>query len=820
MPFDTALSGIRAASSDLNVTGNNIANASTTGFKSSRVEFGDVYATSVLGAGSNATGSGVQVQDINQNFSQGNVAFTERSLDMAINGNGFFVLSQSGEQLFSRAGAFGLDDEGYVVNNTGARLQGFSADAEGNIGGIAEDVQIVTSNLEPRRTTGVTAALNLDSSDEVLQSIGRQFTTDGSAIGIAQVGRQQPTTTVLNSNAIPAVPFTITDDITFTIQHSNASANNGSVDITLSAGDQGIPADGVIDNLIDLTAVASAINVQMIAGGNGGSGINVEAEAEFDAGTGNFSLSFNNIIEGDPSDIQITAASDGTVAGEQNAADLGLATTLTSVQGIPQVSNGYPAQSLEFVDPDGNTVSYLSQVNSTAAQIASELNAIQGVNATATTTASITDYSNISGNMLVTVNGVTLASTNLDDLTTEINGFTTTSLPGISATLLGTGVLEITSSGGANVEISISGDDGDRVTVQGGNPISQAQTLEVETAGGFVDPMANDASLNAVVIGGEIELIIEEGFIVQNPVPVGTGIIQVLGDTTDPNNPLFTDVVLNDFDPADQATYNSATSMTVYDSLGNSHVLTKFFVKQSYNSELPITTTNSPNYWQMHVLIDGQDVGDPSVGERATFDVYFNDDGSLDINRTPEILITNWVPLDDQGFPNGADGPQNILAGAATPIPDPPTSSNFLVDLTGTTQFGSDFSVNNVDQTGFATGRISGISIDDSGVIFARYTNGESLTLAQVALANFPNEEGLQPVGNTMWAENFESGPVRIAPANTGSLGAIQAGALEESNVDLSAELVNLILAQRDYQASAKTIETANAVTQTIINLR
>lgn len=125
MPFDTALSGIRAASTDLSVTGNNIANASTTGFKSSRTEFGDVYATSVLGAGSTAIGNGVQVQDVAQRFTQGTVTFTEKELDLAVNGSGFFVLSQGGETRYTRAGSFGLDNEGYIVNANDGRLQGF-----------------------------------------------------------------------------------------------------------------------------------------------------------------------------------------------------------------------------------------------------------------------------------------------------------------------------------------------------------------------------------------------------------------------------------------------------------------------------------------------------------------------------------------------------------------------------------------------------------------------------------------------------------------------------------------------------------------------
>src|SRR5690554_399059 len=110
MPFNTALSGIRAASSDLDVTGNNIANASTTGFKSSRAEFGDIYAGSILGTTANTPGSGVNLQNIRQQFSQGNRVFTDNSLDLAINGTGFFVTSNGGDRQYTRAGAFGLDD--------------------------------------------------------------------------------------------------------------------------------------------------------------------------------------------------------------------------------------------------------------------------------------------------------------------------------------------------------------------------------------------------------------------------------------------------------------------------------------------------------------------------------------------------------------------------------------------------------------------------------------------------------------------------------------------------------------------------------------
>jgi flagellar hook protein FlgE len=155
-----------------------------------------------------------------------------------------------------------------------------------------------------------------------------------------------------------------------------------------------------------------------------------------------------------------------------------------------------------------------------------------------------------------------------------------------------------------------------------------------------------------------------------------------------------------------------------------------------------------------------------------------------------------------------------------SPIPEPATSSAFVVNLANTTQYGAAFGVNDQQQNGYTTGRLSGLDVSDQGVIFARYTNGQSKSLGQVALAAFNNTDGLSPVGDTTWVETFESGQPVIGAPDTGTLGSIKASSVEDSNVDLSAELVNLIIAQRNYQANAKTIETSDAVTQTIINLR
>ncbi|WMR32951.1 flagellar hook-basal body complex protein, partial [Metapseudomonas otitidis] len=138
----------------------------------------------------------------------------------------------------------------------------------------------------------------------------------------------------------------------------------------------------------------------------------------------------------------------------------------------------------------------------------------------------------------------------------------------------------------------------------------------------------------------------------------------------------------------------------------------------------------------------------------------------------------------------------------------------------GSTQFSSAFAVASVAQDGYTTGQLAGLQIDDTGMIYARYTNGQTQLQGQVVLANFANVQGLTPVGKTSWVESSGSGAPVIGTPRAGTLGALQSGALESSNVDISTELVDLIVAQRNYQANAKTIETENAVTQTIINLR
>jgi flagellar hook protein FlgE len=803
MPFNTALSGVRAASKDLTVTGNNIANASTTGFKSSRAEFGNLYASSVLGSAANATGSGVRLQDVAQNFREGSISFTESNLDMAISGSGFFVLNRDGEQVYSRAGTFGLDQDGHIVNNAGARLQGYPADSAGNISGLRGDLRIETSNLSPRQTTLVQSVFNLDSSGAVLQREGKAFETTGNAIAVTQVGLQEATTTTLSGTnfTLPLANDFSTSPMTFDVELSASSGNNGLVSVTLDTS-EGAPA--TVTTFNDLRTLAGVINSQLLSPPSPQSPIDVVATA-IDDGGGNYRLEFTTLQEGEPSQIRTTNVS-------ANSSQIGLSAA-TSTQGIPEVNNGYPTQSIDVTDPNGNSVTYTAAAGATAATTASELNSLAGVSATASSTMRITNagYNNANGNLVIDLNGVSLGADSLQGLEQEINRLSRTTLPGMTAEYNSiTGDLQVSSAVGDDLRVAISSTDvGDSVEIIG-NEAAPAQVLE----------QGVNAASDAIVVGGSIQLVLDEGYSVSNANPPAIGLFGPL------NNDNFESVVINEFNPNDQKTYNSATSMTVYDSLGNPHVMTQFFVRQKYD---PADPTTSPNHWKVHVQIDGKNVGDPdttlpspgnTVPTMATYDIHFNQNGSLNHDRSDDILISNWTPLDSNGEVNGAMGPQNQLAGGSMVMPDPPTSSNFVIDLTGTTQYNDEFGEYKVDQNGYTTGRLSALNIDEEGVIFARFTNGESQALGQIVLAKFTNEQGLESMSDTMWSESFESGQPSIGTPGSSDLGAIQSGALEESNVDLSEQLVNLIIAQRNFQANAKTIETADQTTQTIINLR
>ena len=155
----------------------------------------------------------------------------------------------------------------------------------------------------------------------------------------------------------------------------------------------------------------------------------------------------------------------------------------------------------------------------------------------------------------------------------------------------------------------------------------------------------------------------------------------------------------------------------------------------------------------------------------------------------------------------------NVTTGATTPF-------SFMLDLTGSTQYGSAFGVNKQVQDGYASGRLSGTTVASDGTIQGRYSNGQSKVLGQTVLANFSDPNGLASLGDNIWAESPTSGQPMVGAPNSGTLGSIQAGSVEDSNVDLTKALVDMITYQRSYQANSQSIKTQDQIMQTLVNLR
>lgn len=292
------------------------------------------------------------------------------------------------------------------------------------------------------------------------------------------------------------------------------------------------------------------------------------------------------------------------------------------------------------------------------------------------------------------------------------------------------------------------------------------------------------------------------------------------------------------FDPDDRASYTSSTSTTVYDSLGESHVMSTYYVRREAGDGTGDNTANDvPNdtnsYWDVYVTVDGEGIdiqqfdnqdppqviadaaGEPSAAGHASIRVAFDAAGNPTANGLAGGATLNNGTFTDarvnvgQTYSNGADDGQFVNLNFSDPQGD-------VVP----TQYASDFEVNFLEQDGSTVGRLTQVDTAEDGRIAATYSNGETRYLGQVALVRFANEQGLTQVGGTSWKESSASGEALAGQANSGTFGAIESSALENSNVNLTKELVDLITAQRNFQANSRSLEVNNTLNQTILQIR
>lgn len=519
MGFQQGLSGLNASSRSLDVIGNNIANANTSGFKSGRAEFGDVFASSIGASGAGTIGIGVEVSTVSQQFTQGNIAITNNDLDVAINGSGFFTLQrQDGSMAYSRAGEFKLDNQGYVVTNTGARIMGFPTDTAGNRTSVTlQAMRMPTSQgIAANQTTAITAS---------------KFTLDSAA-------------PVWNQTT----PATALARFGTAITNYDSQGNEVPVELYFRK---------IAPNLWQVYTDAD----------NGNAGAN-----QSQLGL----LEFNT---------------DGTLKASYTTSTAAGALPATGPQGDLSIN-----ALGKTLDADGDGL----------------------IDATATIPASVAALGVAAGDNAAAV---------------------TAALAGVDLT---------------------------------------------------------DAGLNTFLTGVDYSL-----------------------------------AATSNIDP-DGAVGGTTTNST------------------SASMVINVTLPPSPNV--------------TTIGLNGT--------------------------------------------------------GNITIDLSGIVQHNTRFTAGDLSQDGYPPGDMVGLKIEDNGIITARFSNGETQAYGQLALANFRNVQGLSPTGNGEWIETQASGQPIYGGPTEGNLGELRSGALEESNVDLTKELVNMMTAQRTYQANAQTIKTQDQVMQTLVNMR
>ncbi|MDN0093807.1 flagellar hook protein FlgE [Yersinia rohdei] len=260
------------------------------------------------------------------------------------------------------------------------------------------------------------------------------------------------------------------------------------------------------------------------------------------------------------------------------------------------------------------------------------------------------------------------------------------------------------------------------------------------------------------------------------------------------------------FDPEKPDTYSFVNNLTTYDSLGNSHVINVFYVKTAEDAV-------NGNSWQVYTkdssatLADKTKPFDPTDPAAASLrgTMVFDTNGALKsvANGTNPASTTDLTMAIPMGVVNGSP------------------AQSFKLDVTGSKQqnTGTD-SVVAQSQTGYAAGEFTGFQIGTDGALVGTYSNQQTQLLGQIVMVNFANPEGLSSAGDNVWKETQTSGSPILGIAGSGGFGTLTSGALESSNVDLSAELVNMIVAQRNYQSNAQTIKTQDQILQTLVNLR
>lgn len=806
MSMNIAVTGLNAASTDLNVISDNIANVNTTGFKSSRAEFGDM-----VNSAYNANGMGVLLQKTSQNFSQGSIATTGKDLDLAISGTGFFQLKTSdGQIVYSRAGAFtqseamGLNpldptDTGtgysYLVNNQSQYLLGYGTtisdpiattkikfdDLVLNQNATAPTAAFSASDASSYNYATSLTAYDSEGVNHELQTFFRRVTGLSSATTIP---------TINNASAMPAAANAITWNVynlldgklspsgqtlpplTTTVGGDTFTPNNGQPAMTLVFDGSSTSKNPVGYITYTINSTTGSVIGTYVANSD------INQSSVFDLGR-NATLS--------PS-LRFTATSIGTtfISGIGTVADGSAATR--SIAGAPDQLlridlSSMASKKTDYVGVDLNLASVQPREEASTLlkyDITMENKSGLGVAPSASFSTSMLIYDGQgSSHTLKTVfesvnlpaGGVTGTATvpattdnntwNVTYYLLDSNGvqrqvydggvwtFSDVNKPTFNGTLSGT---SFTAGGSAITSIAFSSND------LGTGAPGFVATVSLDDVK-IINPASASAKSN-------VNRLLATS-LTADPAPI---------NGQPPS-----------MDPSIPANYNFTTATTVYDSLGNSHTMNIYFRKVADNN------------WTVYAQF-------PDVSTLA------NKIGSLTFDTTGHLLAVR----DAFGYSNPDPAKADLMNVLDIRFPNGSTPQNIALDLGEVTQFDSQSVTNSITQNGYKDGILNGVSIDAEGKIIAKYDNDKTQEMGQVALARFVNRDGLKRIGDNNWVQTSESGEPVLRIPGVGS-GKLVVNALEGSNVDLTQQLVAMISAQRNFQANAQVITTNSTLYQSIL---
>lgn len=369
-----------------------------------------------------------------------------------------------------------------------------------------------------------------------------------------------------------------------------------------------------------------------------------------------------------------------------------------------------------------------------------------------------------------------------------------------------------------NLDMGITGDgfftmddvSGNRVFTRNGQFKVDRDGFIVDNSGSNLKGYGVDPLTNIINTGSVVDLQLISTSIAPNPTTTAELFANIDAGETVPTAPLS----INASGTVDPNSYNHTTSFTSFDSLGNPMLTSMYFRKTGPSAwDVGIKQVDANGNIFQNVVPGFTQAGPPQVldvsGTTPIESATFLNNGTLDL-----ASVGGGTGIFNFDFDLSTPTNPVMTAGGGTLV-----NQSLAIDINTLTQYGADFGVTNLTQNGFTSGQLSGIDVDQSGVITARFTNGQSNNLGQVFLTNFTNNQGLSQLGDNYWGETFASGQGIQNIPGSGNAGLINSGALEDSNVNLTEQLINLITAQRNFQANAKTITTADTITQTLIQI-